>query len=151
MIWGDLVKLRYGQSKKDSPALWERMKNYVQSLATLFHGLRLDNAHSTPLHVGEYMMRKARQANRDILIFAELFAGSPLKDSIFIKRLGLNTLVRETNRCDSAGKLNGDLHIYSGNGDNVNLSFFYFKAIGSLPTIIEYFSDPNVPYKLLQA
>jgi glycogen debranching enzyme len=30
IIWGDLIKLRYGRTKKDSPALWKRMKIYVQ-------------------------------------------------------------------------------------------------------------------------
>jgi glycogen debranching enzyme len=29
MVWGDLVKLRYGSCKQDSPALWKYMKKYV--------------------------------------------------------------------------------------------------------------------------
>jgi glycogen debranching enzyme len=28
-IWSDLIKLRYGQKKQDSPFLWKRMKKYV--------------------------------------------------------------------------------------------------------------------------
>ena len=60
VIWGDLVKLRYGNSKRDSPAIWKRMKKYVQSFCQVFQGIRIDNAHSTPLNVGEYLMRKAR-------------------------------------------------------------------------------------------
>lgn len=52
------------------------MKIYVQSLAKIFHGFRIDNAHSTPLHVGEYFIRKARNANKNLLVFAELFTGS---------------------------------------------------------------------------
>jgi glycogen debranching enzyme len=29
VIWGDLVKLRYGNKKSDSPLVWKRMKRYV--------------------------------------------------------------------------------------------------------------------------
>lgn len=47
--------------------------------------MRLDNAHSTPAHVGEYLMRKARQVNEDLFIVAELFTGSPHKDSKYTK------------------------------------------------------------------
>lgn len=36
VIWGDLVKLRYGASKKDCPALWKYMKQYVQEMSKLF-------------------------------------------------------------------------------------------------------------------
>lgn len=45
-------------------------------MAKIFHGLRLDNAHSTSLVAGEYMMRKAKKINQNLLIFAELFTGS---------------------------------------------------------------------------
>lgn len=76
--------------------------------------------------VGEYMMRKARKSNPNILVFAELFTGSPLIDSIFTKRMGINCLVRETNRCIDSGNLNRDLHYYSGDGR---------MSIGSLPKL----------------
>jgi glycogen debranching enzyme len=36
MIWGDLVKLRYGKGKQDSPALWKYMKKYVSNMARTF-------------------------------------------------------------------------------------------------------------------
>ncbi|CAD8185334.1 unnamed protein product [Paramecium octaurelia] len=141
VIWGDLVKLRYGHKKQDSPALWKYMKKYVQQMARIFAGLRLDNAHSTPMIVGEYMMRKARKANPNILVFAELFTGSPEKDSIFTKTMGINCLVRETNRCHDAGHLNRELHYYSGDGR---------MSIGSLPKLQEQFESINETFTILQ-
>lgn len=32
-------------------------------------------------HVGEYMVRKARNKNKNLLVFAELFTGDNIKDA----------------------------------------------------------------------
>lgn len=72
------------------------MKQYVTSLAKIFQGFRLDNCHSTPLHVGEYFIRKARKQNPNLIVFSELFTGNKEKDATFMKIIGINALVRET-------------------------------------------------------
>ncbi|KAJ7583415.1 glycoside hydrolase family 13 protein [Mycena floridula] len=69
IVWGDCVKLRYGSVPEDNPWLWSHMGNYVTTLATAFDGFRLDNCHSTPLEE---------------------------TDIVFVKRLGINSLVRES-------------------------------------------------------
>jgi glycogen debranching enzyme len=76
------------------------------------------------------MTRKARLANENVLIFAELFTGSSQKDSMFTKQLGLNALVRETKRITDGGTLNAAMHFYSGDGR---------WAVGSLPNVTERF------------
>jgi len=50
-IWGDCIKLRYGSCPDDSPFLWEFMTTHVQEMAEIADGFRLDNTHSTPIHV----------------------------------------------------------------------------------------------------
>ena len=66
------------------------------NMSLIFDGFRLDNAHSTELVIGEYLMRKARQVKNSLIVFAELFTGDSYIDKVYSSRLGLNCLVRET-------------------------------------------------------
>lgn len=59
---------------------------YIQKMAGIFHGFRIDNAHSTPIHVGCYFLRKALKVNNNLIVFAELFTGSPELDAEFVKK-----------------------------------------------------------------
>lgn len=98
-IWDDCVKLYYGRKIEDSPYIWGHMEKYLGAMATIFQGMRVDNCHSTPLHVLEYFVNYARTINPSLFVFAELFSGSIFTDSLYTKRIGLNALIREAIHC----------------------------------------------------
>ncbi|CBQ68567.1 probable 4-alpha-glucanotransferase / amylo-1,6-glucosidase (glycogen-debranching enzyme) [Sporisorium reilianum SRZ2] len=95
IVWGDCVKLRYGSGPKDSPYLWQHMEEYTKLLAANFDAVRIDNCHSTPIHVGEHFLDVARRVNPNLYVCAELFTGSAEMDVHFVSRLGINSLIRE--------------------------------------------------------
>ena len=95
IVWGDCVKLRYGSGPEANPWLWEHMISYAEDLAGIFDGFRLDNCHSTPLHVGTAIIDAGRRVNPNLYVMAELFTGSQEMDLKFVRELGINSLVRE--------------------------------------------------------
>ena len=94
--WTDCVKLYYGAKPADNPYLWTHMEQYVSFLASVFQGIRIDNCHSTPLHVLEYYLTIARSINPNLYVFAELFTNDHVVDAMFARRTGLNALIRES-------------------------------------------------------
>ncbi|KAK4052230.1 bifunctional 4-alpha-glucanotransferase/amylo-alpha-1,6-glucosidase [Microbotryomycetes sp. JL221] len=110
IVWGDCVKLNYGEGPKSNPWLWQHMTNYVVTLAKMFDGFRLDNAHSTPIVVGELLLDAARQVNPHLYVCAELFTGSQELDMHFVCRLGLNSLIREAMNSNTPKEESGLLY-----------------------------------------
>lgn len=131
IVWSDCVKLRYGSGYDDSPHLWDRMFEYTRQCAKAFDGFRLDNCHSTPLHVGESLLDCARQTNPNLYVVAELFSGSEEMDKIFVERLGINSLIREAMQAWSVEELSRLVHKHGG------------RPIGSLSWLpLDEFSYP---------
>lgn len=114
IIWGDCVKLRYGQCRDDNPWIWDYMTKYTCQMVSVFHALRIDNCHSTPIHVAEYLLRKAREVRPELYVCAELFTGSPERDLQFIQDLGLNSLIREAMASWSVNDLGRNTVEYGG-------------------------------------
>ncbi|RYN20313.1 Glycogen debranching enzyme [Alternaria arborescens] len=114
IVWGDCVKLRYGDGPEDNPFLWEHMAKYTRLMAKYFQGFRIDNCHSTPLHLAEYMLDEARSVNPNVMVCAELFTGSEEMDYKFCMRLGICALIREAMQSWSTQELSRLVHRHGG-------------------------------------
>jgi glycogen debranching enzyme len=114
IVWGDCVKLRYGKSREDNPFLWDFIGRYTRLMAKYFHGFRIDNCHSTPIALAQYMLDEARKVRPNLYVCAELFSGSEEMDFKFCEWLGISCLIREAMQAWSTQELSRLVHRHAG-------------------------------------
>lgn len=170
--WGDCIKLNFfGNSSANnvvnsmkeedfkseknyellinncSKDLLEYMTEYVKTMAGIFDAFRLDNAHSTPIHIAEFLMNEARKVNPDLIVIAELFAGNEEREIQLVNRAGINLLIRECIHSNTLNDLAREIHYYGGGFEHVfgklNNNFRidskeYIKLSGRKPKSIIY-------------
>ena len=90
------------------------MAEYVTGLGKIFDGVRLDNAHSTPKHIAQYMLQKMRSANPNIYVLAEFFTNSRESEAEATRELGINGLIREMQNYPNCKDLSTQCHSYGG-------------------------------------
>jgi len=125
VIWGDCLKLRFGEQPSDSPWLWNYMKKYMETTATLFHGVRLDNCHGTPLHVARYLIDVLRSIRPEVYVLAELFTESTDQERLYISKLGINSLLREGDKSGGPDGLGNFCYMYGGDQPVGSMSKYY--------------------------
>ena len=105
VAWGDCLKLRY-DTTYTSP-VWTVMEEYCRRIAGTFDGIRLDNCHSTPIHVLRRLITVMRESNPDLVVIAELFTGEAGNDQQYEASIGIDLLVKEAMQISSVDELMG--------------------------------------------
>jgi|SRR6185312_5978733 len=90
------------------------MTKYTEHLAKMFHGFRIDNCHSTPIHVAKHLLDAARRVCPNLYVVAELFTGSGDLDIRFVRELGINSLIRESLKAWDPPEMARLIHAYGG-------------------------------------
>lgn len=131
--WVDLIKLRFGDGPQDCPELWKYMEDYTRKIASIFHGVRLDNCHNTPLNVAQHLLDVARSVREDLYVMAELFTNSVTTDHMYASNLAITSLIRESKNSSNANEFADLCYQFSGVG------------VGSLEQIEQFFLKESEP------
>eukprot|EP01105_Mastigella_eilhardi_P001625 TRINITY_DN1191_c0_g1_i3.p1 TRINITY_DN1191_c0_g1~~TRINITY_DN1191_c0_g1_i3.p1 ORF type:complete len:996 (+),score=215.68 TRINITY_DN1191_c0_g1_i3:1908-4895(+) len=107
----------------------------MQLQAHIFDGFRIDNCHSVPLPVLQYLISEARLANRDLVVLAELFSSSFEAFQSYTSSCGIHAILKEAINATSPAGLS---HILFESGGPL------FDPIGE-PEVL-WGPQPAVPY-----
>ena len=77
------------------------IQTYLQVSAFLFDGIRLDNCHNTPISLLEDLIPHARKVRPSLLLLAELFTSNQHTDVEYVRRIGIDMILREVSTIPS--------------------------------------------------
>lgn len=86
------------------------MTHYVREMAQYFDGFRMDNLHGTQISVARYMIKEARKVNPNLIVFAELFTSSDAETAVFVKQIGINSVLKEAQHMLSGSEFVRQFH-----------------------------------------
>ena len=117
-ICDDIDKVADSPSTNSSNATWilHVMQTYLQVSAFLFDGIRLDNCHNTPISLLEDLIPHARTVRPSLLLLAELFTSNQHTDVEYVRRIGIDMILREVSTIPSIKTDNNNIN----NDNNIN-------------------------------
>jgi len=89
------------------------INNNIIIIITISQGIRVDNCHTTPVHVGAWMMAEARVIRPDLYVIAELVTNKLDVETTYTNQLGLNAIILNTFNISDISQLGEAILKYS--------------------------------------
>ena len=126
LIWSDSAKLKFPYDLHDCHFLIKYMTNYVQEMAQIFNGFVLHDIDSIPVTIIQYLMKKAREINPNLIIISKI--NNHQNEIELINKIGINLLIKELIICNNNNDLVDILNNFNENtNQNENIIYSYTK------------------------
>ncbi|MEN2499600.1 MAG: hypothetical protein MHMPM18_003802, partial [Marteilia pararefringens] len=141
--WSDLVKYNFSSAE-----YLETIDKYSNKISNTFHGIRMDNCHSTPIEIVNRIVKNCRNNNPDCIVLSELFVSSEKIDHIYLSHSGIDLLIREMNNCHSAQDYSNVLNSLVDQANQIGSFYRCFNKhayVNILPNVLYDQTHDNQP------